>query len=98
MAPRRKRDEHSNVAKPRKPNGDEPFLTHPFRFFETVEEACDIGTLQRGHAVWLAFLDRVARDSAPGAQELRFLLHLAVPPIFVQLADVHEYAELRDRL
>src|SRR5688572_7892852 len=40
----------------------------------------------------------IACGSASGAQEVDFLLHLLVPSVFVVLADVHEHAQLRDRL
>src|SRR5262245_63727620 len=46
----------------------------------------------------LSFLDAVAGNSAFGTQVLGFLLHLTMPHVLVKLTDVHEDADVRDRL
>jgi hypothetical protein len=48
--------------------------------------------------VRLALLDGIACDGAVGAKKVRFLLHLSVPHVLVQLADAHEHAHLGNGL
>src|SRR5690349_19706997 len=64
------------------------------RLFKSVEEAPGVGAGECVEPVRLSFLDGVARDGALRAQEFGFFLHLAVPHVFVQFADVHEHAHL----
>src|SRR5712691_2809457 len=59
---------------------------------EAIEQAACAGSRERIEAVRLPFLDRVPCNRPLGTEEFRFLLHLAVPPVLVELADVHEHA------
>ena len=62
------------------------------------EEPLGVGSGQRIEAMGLSLFDGVARERALRPDVLDFALHLAVPPVLVVLANVHEDAHLRDRL
>src|SRR5262245_31650332 len=70
------------------------FTTALLGLLEPIEQASCIGSSERFESMWLALFDGIARDCSFGAKKFRFLLHLAMPHIFVQLTDVHEHAHL----
>src|SRR5207244_10351690 len=63
-----------------------------------IEQAPGVGADERLQPVRLTLLDAIACERSFGTEEFGLLLHLAVPHVMVQLADVHENAHLRDRL
>src|SRR6266850_3218220 len=67
-------------------------------FFKPVEQAAGVGSCEGFQPVVLTLLDGITGDGTLGTKEFCFLLHLAVPHVLVEFADVHEYAHLRNRL
>src|SRR5277367_280823 len=84
---------------PSKSNGLPPLLAAALlRLCKPIEQAPGMVARQRFQPVRLALLDAVACDRTFGTKEFGLPLHLAVPPVRVEFADVHENAHLRERL
>src|SRR5712671_2944921 len=66
--------------------------------FKPVEQAPGIGAREGLQPVRLTFLDAIACDRAIGTKDCGLRLHLAVPHVRIEFADIHENAHLRDRL
>src|SRR5580704_15703293 len=64
--------------------------------FEAIEQAAGVFTRQCFQPVRLALLDGVACDRSFGTKEFGLPLHLAVPPVWIVFAHIHENAHLRD--
>src|SRR6476661_5894680 len=66
------------------------------RLLESLEETSGVRAGERLDPVGLALFEGIARHGAARAQELDFLLHLVVPAVLVEFADVEEHAHFRD--
>src|SRR5215468_6776341 len=63
-----------------------------------IEQAPGIGAREGLQPMRLILLDAVACDRTVGAKDCGLSLHLVVPHVGIEFADVHENAHLRDRL
>src|SRR5215831_19809357 len=65
---------------------------------KAIEQAPGIGACKGLQPVRLTLLDAITRERSFGPKVFGLLLHLAVPHVRIELADIHEDAHLGDGL
>src|SRR6266849_5809129 len=84
---------------PLRPSRLAPSLAAALRsLFKPIEQAPGAGAREGLQPVRLTLLDAIACDRAIGTKDCGLRLHLAVPHVRIEFADIHENAHLRDRL